>query len=378
MHLQPVFADAPRLVTGTAERLFERGVTLPSGSVHGRRRDRPRVRGLGRHRGVRRDDDPLGGHHRRPRLPGLAPRVPAPCRPRRRARCAWGARSSPTPSDCAAAVGGVDTVIHVAGVNRAGSDEEVEQGNLDLACTLADAIRASGRPVHVVYANSIQSDDDNAYGRGKAGRGGGARGGRARGRRLASPTCCSRTCSASTAGRAYNSFVATFADEVAAGREPTVTEDREIPLLHAQRRRRVPDRRGRAADLVGAPPGGRRRAASARCWDLLKDVPRAATASGARSRPLTDDFAVDLFNTYRARPVPAPVPDLPAGARGRPRGELFETVRAHGGTGQAFVSTTVPGAHPGRPLPPAQGRAVLRASRARPRSRCGGCCTTRS
>jgi len=27
-----------------------------------------------------------------------------------------------------------------------------------------------------------------------------------------------------------------------------------------------------------------------------------------------------------------------------PRGELFETVRAHGGTGQAFVSTTVPGA----------------------------------
>jgi UDP-2-acetamido-2,6-beta-L-arabino-hexul-4-ose reductase len=26
------------------------------------------------------------------------------------------------------------------------------------------------------------------------------------------------------------------------------------------------------------------------------------------------------------------------------RGSLFETVRAHGGTGQAFVSTTVPGA----------------------------------
>ena len=35
MHLQPVFADAPRLETGVAERLFQTGVTLPSGSVHG-------------------------------------------------------------------------------------------------------------------------------------------------------------------------------------------------------------------------------------------------------------------------------------------------------------------------------------------------------
>lgn len=34
MHLQPVFAGAPGLVTGVAERLFARGITLPSGSVH--------------------------------------------------------------------------------------------------------------------------------------------------------------------------------------------------------------------------------------------------------------------------------------------------------------------------------------------------------
>ena len=35
MHLQPVFADAPRLENGVSERLFRTGVTLPSGSVHG-------------------------------------------------------------------------------------------------------------------------------------------------------------------------------------------------------------------------------------------------------------------------------------------------------------------------------------------------------
>jgi dTDP-4-amino-4,6-dideoxygalactose transaminase len=33
MHLQPVFADAPRRVNGTSERLFDHGLCLPSGSV---------------------------------------------------------------------------------------------------------------------------------------------------------------------------------------------------------------------------------------------------------------------------------------------------------------------------------------------------------
>ncbi len=33
MHLQPVFATARAFVTGAAERLFDQGVTLPSGSA---------------------------------------------------------------------------------------------------------------------------------------------------------------------------------------------------------------------------------------------------------------------------------------------------------------------------------------------------------
>lgn len=33
MHLQPVFADAPRLVDGTSENFFQHGLTLPSGSA---------------------------------------------------------------------------------------------------------------------------------------------------------------------------------------------------------------------------------------------------------------------------------------------------------------------------------------------------------
>lgn len=33
MHLQPVFAGAPAVVDGTAERMFRTGLSLPSGSA---------------------------------------------------------------------------------------------------------------------------------------------------------------------------------------------------------------------------------------------------------------------------------------------------------------------------------------------------------
>ena len=58
-------------------------------------------------------------------------------------------------------------MLHLAGVNRAESDEDVEQGNEQLAETLAGAVTRQARPLHVVYANSIQAVLDNPYGRGK-------------------------------------------------------------------------------------------------------------------------------------------------------------------------------------------------------------------
>src|SRR4051794_32471766 len=46
----------------------------------------------------------------------------------------------------------VDVVLHLAGVNRAETESEVEAGNVRLAESLAAAL--DGRPVHVVYADS--------------------------------------------------------------------------------------------------------------------------------------------------------------------------------------------------------------------------------
>ena len=61
---------------------------------------------------------------------------------------------------------------------------------------------------------------------------------------------------------------------------------------------------------------------------------------------LADPFDRDLFNTYRACRFPHAYPIHPQ-VHADQRGALVETVRSHGGTGQSFVSSTVPGARRG-------------------------------
>jgi UDP-2-acetamido-2,6-beta-L-arabino-hexul-4-ose reductase len=231
------------------------------------------------------------------------------------------------------ALGGVDTVIHLAGVNRAESDDEVERGNVDLARTLCAAL--DDRPVHVVYADSVQREHDNPYGRGK--------------RRAAEllghlPGTLADVVLPNLFGEhgrpAYNSFVATFCHEVAHGRQPQVTDDRQIPLLHAQ---------DAAEALVGAArePGDRVVRVDGEAHgisEVLATLTRFHDLYAERGEipDLSTRWAVDLFNTYRSYLFPQQFP-LFASVHRDQRGDLFETARAHGGTGQVFVSTTRPG-----------------------------------
>src|SRR5699024_7695919 len=58
---------------------------------------------------------------------------------------------------------------------------------------------------------------------------------------------------------------------------------------------------------------------------------------------LADPFSIDLFNTYRSYMFPGHFP-FASQDHADHRGELFETVKVYGGSGQSFVSTTKPGA----------------------------------
>lgn len=242
------------------------------------------------------------------------------------------------PDVLAKALANAHTLLHLAGVNRAATDAEVEQGNLDIARTLADAITKNGAAVHVVYGNSIQALLDNAYGRGKAG-----------------AAAILREAAAQVGGTfvdvrlpnlfgehgrpSYNSFVATFCHEIAQGREPRVTGDKLLPLLHVQDAAEVLINASRNRDSFVLNPAGETHGVS-EVLSMLVDFHEKYIEGQIPSLPTK--FSVDLFNTYRSYMFPQHFP-FRGTVHADQRGELFETVRVHGGTGQTFVSTTVPG-----------------------------------
>lgn len=241
------------------------------------------------------------------------------------------------PETLAAVIADVDAVIHIAGVNRAESDEAVERGNIEAAQAVADAIAGGGRSVDVAYANSVQADLDNPYGRGKAAAAGilreavAAAGGDFAD--LLLPNLFGEH------GRpGYNSFVATFVHEVVAGRTPTVTADRGIALLHAQ---------DAAAALIAALGSDTREVVPAeeiRISTVLESFFEIHELYSTRGEipDVSTPMKRNLFNTYRAAAFPDMWPLSPY-VHGDNRGDLFETVRSHGGTGMAFISTTLPG-----------------------------------
>lgn len=232
----------------------------------------------------------------------------------------------------------VETVIHLAGVNRAESDDAVENGNVAIAEVLEQAIVASGRPIHVVYGSSIQTALDNPYGRGKSRSGDILRGAVTQvGGTFADvllPNIFGEH------GRPhYNSFVATFCHEVAQGNEPDVSGDKNVPLLHAQAAAEVLIDAALSRENRQISPAGEDRGVSEILATLL-DFHEKYTRGQVPALP--DQFTIDLFNTYRSYMFPQHFPLKPS-VHSDERGDLFEMVRSHGGTGQTFVSTTVPG-----------------------------------
>lgn len=230
----------------------------------------------------------------------------------------------------------IDTIVHVAGVNRADEPSTVEQDNVDLARALVEAL--PDHAVHMVYANSIQIDQDNPYGRGKA-----------EAARVLSEAMMSRGDTLADVqlsnlfgehGRAhYNSFVATFCHEVANGRIPVVSGDREIPLQHAQDAAQTLHEAmcSRTNQVLRPKPGEH----------LISDVLAMIRYSHDLYRigefpKLTSPFRRDVFNTYRSYTFPRQFPFLPTVHADR-RGELTEVTRSHGGSGQTFASVTRPG-----------------------------------
>jgi len=60
-----------------------------------------------------------------------------------------------------------DAVLHLAGVNRAEDPADFAAGNDRFTEMLCDSLEAAGRPLPLIYASSIQTENQTAYGRSK-------------------------------------------------------------------------------------------------------------------------------------------------------------------------------------------------------------------
>jgi UDP-2-acetamido-2,6-beta-L-arabino-hexul-4-ose reductase len=242
------------------------------------------------------------------------------------------------PEHVAVALSGVDSVIHLAGVNRGVSDSEIFSGNVDLATVLVEGISKTQRPVNVVFANSIHMKGNSTFGQAKARAAEILR--EAEGARIGSLADVILPNLFGESGRPhYNSFVATFCDALARGGRPEVVEDREINLLHAQGAAELLVSRAMTGESGVDEPAGEATTVGT-VLKLLDDM--AIRYRTGQYPDLSEPLVQDLFNTYRSYTFPEHFPMYPD-AMTDPRGRLVESVRANGGETQVFFSTTRPG-----------------------------------
>lgn len=223
-----------------------------------------------------------------------------------------------------------DAILHFAGVNR-GPEKSVEKANPAIAERLRRFCVDADTCPHVVYANSTHAASDMPYGRSK---------------RIAGEIL-SEISDAYTnlilphifgegAQPRYNNVTATFIEAVIEGTSPDVNTDGKVMLLHAGAASQAAIDAVHNCQSVTIQPDARETSV-AELLDLLQGFHAEYMANIFPD--LSDEFTLELFNTYRAALYPDGFP-LNLRLNSDARGTLFEAVK---GGGQTFCSTTKPG-----------------------------------
>lgn len=128
-------------------------------------------------------------------------------------------------------VSSCDVIVHLAGVNRAQTNEEVYDANIKLNNTLKKALIKANHKGHLLFASSSQENGNSIYGKAKkesrmlledtiSSLGGKFTG-------LIIPNVFGPFCKPN-----YNSFVATFCSKIIDNEAPEVIQDYNVPLLY--------------------------------------------------------------------------------------------------------------------------------------------------
>ena len=230
-----------------------------------------------------------------------------------------------------------DVVLHLAGVNR-GDDETVHSGNLDIARQLIQACESVKATPHIIYASTIQVNNESTYGKVK----------REVGEKI--KAYCDSVKALYSAlvlpnlfGELskpyYNNFIGTFCDQIVQGKPLTIHNDSKVDLLHY----------GQVADLVEqvirSSEQGEIQVANSEPTSVQTVADKLQgfydTYFQGVLPDLRDPFDLRLFNTLRARMFASHFP-MQLVRHADARGSFFECVRAEN-PGQTSFSTTVPG-----------------------------------
>ncbi len=233
-------------------------------------------------------------------------------------------------------VRGCDAIIHLAGINRA-SEDEVAQGNPDLAQSLIKALEATEEKPHLLYASTTHIDNDNIYGQSKKKAGvllaQWAHQTGAKFSDFVFPHLYGEY------GRPnYNSAVSTFCWQIANDETLTVHGDGQVELLHFHEASLL------LLKAITQSTVGQQRPAGTKIsiQDVVKRIEALAHSYQNKIVPdLRDPLDLRLFNVYRGYLFPDYYP-VKLTTHTDDRGSLTETVKTDNG-GQTFFSTTKPG-----------------------------------
>lgn len=126
-----------------------------------------------------------------------------------------------------------DVIVHLAGVNRANSEEEVYSSNIQINIALKESLINTSFKGHLIFASSFQEDSDSLYGKAKKEsrifleQTIGELGGKFTG--LIIPNVFGPFCKPH-----FNSFVATFCYKILINHNPEIIQDSKVPLIYIE------------------------------------------------------------------------------------------------------------------------------------------------
>lgn len=237
-------------------------------------------------------------------------------------------------------VSSCDVIVHLAGVNRAQTDQEVYHGNMQLASALKTALVTENFKGHLLFASSSQEKGESVYGKAKKD----ARvlledtmstlGGKFTG--LIIPNIFGPFCKPN-----YNSFVATFCSKIVNHESPEVINDANVPLLYVgnlvdQILEKIKEPKDPLVDIQ--PDVDVKVTEVLRLLNLFK-----SSYLDKNTIPsLRSAFEIQLFNTFRSYIDMDQINPAPIIQHTDDRGFFSELIRTDIG-GQFSYSTTLPG-----------------------------------